>query len=92
MTGSIYLEDPGVDRHHLNIGNTDSMFPSSWSHALMLSFRGSKQFVRFIMTGYPFLSSHPLPTLLELEGLFPMNSLWIPCEVQWSVDVGLSAF
>jgi len=33
-TGSIYLESPRVDRHHLNIRNTHSIFPSAWSHAL----------------------------------------------------------
>jgi len=28
-TGSIHLGDPGVDRHHLIIQNTDSIVPSS---------------------------------------------------------------
>jgi len=37
-TGSIYLGDRGVDRHHLIIGNTHSIFPRSWSHALLPSF------------------------------------------------------
>jgi len=36
--GSTYLWDPGVDRHHLIIQNTHSIFPSSSSHALMPSF------------------------------------------------------
>jgi hypothetical protein len=37
-TGSIYLEDPSVDRHHLIIQNTHRTFPSFWSHAHLLSF------------------------------------------------------
>jgi len=55
VTGSIYLEDPGVDRH-LIIRNTHSIFPSSWSHALLPSLHRSTQFVWFIM-GIP---SHAL--------------------------------
>jgi len=43
VTGSIYLEDPGVDRHHLIIWNIHSIFPSSWSYALLPSFRRSTQ-------------------------------------------------
>jgi len=78
-TGSIYLGDPGGDRH-LIIRNTGSIFPSSWSHALLPSFRRSTQFVWFIMAGYPFVSSHPLSTLL-LEPLFLTNSLRIPCDI-----------
>jgi len=31
-TESIYLGDPGVDRHHLIIRNTHAFFPCSWSH------------------------------------------------------------
>jgi len=73
-TESIHLGDPGVDRHHRIIRNTHFFFPSSWSHAPLPSFHGSTQFVWFIMAGYPFISSHPLPTLLELEPLFPTNS------------------
>jgi len=89
-TGSIYLGDPGVDRHHRIIRNTHCIFPSSWTYALLPSFRRSTQFVDphalsqsvhrstqfvwFIMAGYPFISSHPLPTLLELEPLVPTNS------------------
>jgi len=45
VTGSIYLEYPGADRHHLNIRYTHSIFPSSWSYALLPSFHGSTQFV-----------------------------------------------
>jgi len=91
-TGSIYLADPGVDRHHLIIRNRHSIFPSSWSHALLPSFDRSTQFVWFIMAGYPFISSHPLPTLLEPEPLFLKNSLRMPREVRRSVDDGLSSF
>jgi len=91
-TGSIYLEYPSLDRHHRNIRNTKSIFPCSWSHALLPRFGRSTQSVWFIMAGYPFISSHPLPTLLELELLFLRNSFRIPCEVRQSVYDGLSAF
>jgi len=90
-TGSIDLEDPEVDRPHRIIRNTHSMFPSSCSYALLLSFHRSAQFVLFIMAGYPTISSHPLPTLLEPEPLFLTNSLQMPCEVRWCVDDRLSA-
>ena len=49
VTGSIYLADPGVDRHHLIIRNTHSIFPSSWSHA---SFDRPTQFVWFLMHSF----------------------------------------
>jgi len=91
-TGTICLGDPRVDRHHHIIRNTHSIFPSSWSHALLPSFHRSTQFVWFIMAGFPFISSHPLPTLLKPEPLFLKNSLRMPCEVRRSVDDGLSAF
>jgi hypothetical protein len=48
-------------------------------------------FVWFILAGYPFMSAHALPMLLELEQLIRMNSFRRSCEVQWSVDDGLSA-
>jgi len=91
-TGGIYLENPGVDRHRLNIQNTHSIFPSSWSHALLPSFDGSTQFVCIVMARYTIISSHPLPKLLERDPLFRRNSLRMPCEVGQSVDNGLSAF
>jgi len=43
-TGSIYLAHPQVNRHHLIIRNKHSIFPSSWSHALLLNFYGSTRF------------------------------------------------
>jgi len=87
-TGSIYLGDTWVDRHHCIIGNTHSIFPSSWSHALWPRVHTSTQFVLFILAGYPFISSHPLSTLLEPEPLYLKHSLWMPCEVWRSVDDG----
>jgi len=92
VTGSIYLAGPGVDRHHLIIQNTHSIFPSSWSHAFLQSIYRSTQFVWFIMTGYPFISSHPLPSLLEPEPLLLTNSLQMGREVRRCVDNVLSAF
>ena len=44
-TESIFLGDSGVVRHHLMIQNTHSIFPSSWSHAMMWSVHCSTQFV-----------------------------------------------
>jgi len=38
------------------------------------------------------ISSHPIPTLLEPDPLFPMNSVWILRVVRRSVDGGLSVF
>jgi hypothetical protein len=37
-TGTIYFGDSVVDRHPLITQNTHSIYPSSWSHALLLSF------------------------------------------------------
>jgi len=91
-TASIYLADTGVDRQHRIIRNTHSSFHRSWSHAPLPSFQRSKQFVLFNMAEYPFISSHPLPTLLEPECFFLRNSHWMQCEVRRSVDDGLSAF
>ena len=51
-TGSIYFGVPRVDRHHHIIQNTHSPLPSSWSRALLPSFRTSTPFVWFIMAGY----------------------------------------
>jgi hypothetical protein len=90
-TGSIYLEYPRVDIYHLNIHITHCIFPSSWSHAQLPTFRRSTQYVWLIMAGYPFVSSHPVSTLPQLEPLHLTNSLRIPCEVQRSVNDGLSA-
>jgi len=90
-TGSIYLGDPRVDRH-LIIWNTHSIFPSSWFYTLLPSVHSSTQLVWYIMAGYLSISSHPLSTLLELEPLFLMNSLRIPCKVRGSVDDELSAY
>jgi hypothetical protein len=73
-TGSVYLEDPGVDWHHLNIQNTHSIIPSSRSHALLLSLHGSKKLVWFIMVRVP---SYPLTLFicsLSQNGCYS----WIP--------------
>jgi len=48
--------------------------------------------VWFIMAGYPFISSHPLPTLLEWGLLFLKNCRQKPYKVRRSVDYWLSAF
>jgi len=61
-TGSVYLDDPSVDRHHPFRKNTHSIFPNSRSHALLPSLPRSKQFVLFIMVGIP---SYPLTLLVH---------------------------
>jgi len=47
-TERISFGDPRVDRHHLIICNAHSIFPSTWSYALLLSFHWSVQFVWFL--------------------------------------------
>jgi len=86
-TGSIYLDDRGVDRHHRIIRNTHFVFPRCWSDALCPSVYRSTHFVWFIMAGDPVLSSNPLPMPLEPEPLIQM-----PYKVRRSYDDGLSAF
>jgi len=61
-------------------------------HALLQSVHRSTQFPWYIMTGYPFISSHTLPTLLVVEPLIVINSLQIPCELHhfttlWSSEL-----
>jgi len=90
--GSIYLQDLGVDRHHLILLYNEIHtlpFSALGSHALLPSFHRSTQFVWFLMGSFPIISSHPLATLLEPEPLFLTNSVWMPCEVRQSVDVGV---
>jgi len=48
-SGSIYLGEPGVVRHHFIIRNTDSSFPRSLPHALSPSIRRSTQSVWLLM-------------------------------------------
>jgi len=47
-TGSIYLGNPRVDRHHRIIRNKHFIIPSSWSHALLPSFHRSTHYVWFL--------------------------------------------
>jgi len=97
VTGSIYLADPGVDRHLISILSYHTMK----IHYLSQLF-GLTRSVRDIMdprnrvgssTPGSIISSHPIPTTLhEPEPLFLMNSLWMSREVRRSVEGGLSAF
>ena len=50
-------------------------------HALLRSIHRPTHFVWVIRAGYPFISSHSLPTLLELEPLCLTNSLRMPCDL-----------
>jgi len=77
--GSTYLRDPMVDRYHLIIWDTQSVFPSCWSHAFLLSFHRSRPFVWFLLATYPFIASHLLANLVEAEVLLLMNSLRMGC-------------
>jgi len=87
---SIYSGDPGVDRHHpIFISNTHSVFPNLWSHSLFPRFRGSTQLRGSSWPGC-IISSHLLPTLLQLELLSLTNSVWMSRAVWWNVNGGLS--
>jgi len=108
VTGIIYFRHLGVDRHHLILHNTHSIFPSSWSHALWMTFHWSKQFgwfltllqsvhqftqcVWFSMAGYSYVASHPSPLFGKPVLLSPKNYNAMPRKVQWSIDDLLSAF
>jgi len=59
-------------------------------HALLPTIHRSTHCVWFIMAGYPIVSSHPLPMLLEQEMLILMDSLQIPCDARQSVHDRLS--
>ena len=95
VTGSIYSADPGVDRHDLiSILSYHTMkihtlsFPA---FGLTRDIMDPRNCVASSTLG-SIISSHPIPSLLEPELLFLMNSLWMLREVWRSVDGGLSAF
>jgi len=98
VMGSIYSADPGVDRHNLI---SISSYHTMKIHTLSFPTFGLTRSVCDIMdprncvgssTPGSIISSHPIPTLLEPELLFLMNSVWKSQEVRWSVDGGLRAF
>jgi len=64
-TGSIYWGDASLDRHHLIIRNTQSIFPNACLQALLPCLVISTQFVWFLTAEYPIMSSHPFPILLS---------------------------
>ena len=70
MTGSIYWGDPGVDRHHLIIRSTHSIFPSYWSHALLPSICRSMQFVWIV--------THSSQAFIDPRNLCGSSCLGIP--------------
>jgi hypothetical protein len=85
-TGSILLGDDGVNRHHLIIRNTESIFPNSWLHTIcgvphthLPSLHRSTQFVSFFKAGFLLLACYSVPSLLVPELLFltcfPLNTL-----------------
>jgi len=58
-------EQWGVLRHHLIMRNTQCIFLSSWSHALLPSLHISTQFMWFLTHSCrAIISSHPLSMLL----------------------------
>jgi hypothetical protein len=66
-----------LSHFHLNLSynkNTHSIIPKIWSHSLCPRFCGSKQLHGLLMPG-SIISSHPIPTLLELEPLCLMTSV-----------------
>jgi hypothetical protein len=82
--GSIYLGDTGADRHHLIIQrNTHSIFPSSWSHALLSSIHRSTQFVWFVMHSCAaFIDPPKLCAFLHLGSLSHPLTLFLPSSSQ----------
>jgi hypothetical protein len=86
VLGSIYLGDPGVDRHHLisissyHTLKIHSIFPNFWYHLLSLRFCKLMQ-LRGSSTLGSSLSSQLIPTLHEPELLFHMNSIWMSQKV-----------
>jgi len=48
-TGSICSGDPAIDRHHLILWNTESMFLRPWSQLLLPSFHWSTQLLWFVI-------------------------------------------
>jgi len=96
VTGSIYSVDPGVDRHHLisNLSyHTMKIHYLSQLFGLTRSVHDIMDLHNCVGSSMPgsIISSHPIPTLLEPELLFLLNSLWMSREVRQSVDDGLSA-
>jgi hypothetical protein len=98
VTGSIYSADPKVDRHHLiSISSYHTMkihtisFPTFGLTRSVCDIVGPRNCVVSPTPG-SIISSHPIPTLLEPEPLFLMNSGWMLREVRRSVDGGFSAF
>jgi len=98
VTGSVYLADHGVDRHHLiSISSYHTMkIPtlSSPTFGLTRSIRDIVDPPNCVgsSTLGSIISSHTIPTLLEPELLFLMNSVSMSQQVRQSVDGGLSAF
>jgi len=61
VTGSTYLGDPGVDRHHLIIPEARSIFRSFGPQALLQTIYRSTQFVWFLMHScLAFIDAHSL--------------------------------
>ena len=74
-TGNISFGDPGVDRHHLIIRNTQSIFPSSWSHALLPSFVDPRNLCG---SSWPRIPSYSFTSFLPSPSQNRSFS-WIPC-------------
>jgi len=96
-TGSIYSEDPGVDRSCISFCIISSHYTTNYtlylSHlliSLVLPWIRRSMQLRGSSGPGSIISSHPLPKLLEPEPLCLTNSLCMSQEVQRSVDDGLS--
>jgi len=92
VTGSIYLDNPGVDRHHCVL----QYYPLCLSQLLVSCTLAELSYIQAICVvhrgGYPFISSHAPCTLLQTEPLFLRSSVLMPCEVQRIIDYGMSTF
>jgi len=96
VMGSIYLADPGVDRHHLisissyHTIEVHSIIPNFWSHSLCPR-RYRSTHSRGSSTPGSIILPHPISMVLEPQALFLMDSVWMSREVRRSVDGGLAA-
>jgi len=81
-TGSIYLGVPGVDRHHLILQNTNSIFPSTSSHALSPSIQRSTQCVYFVY--WPGTTSYtPSHVLCSWSQNCSFSQITFGCHERW---------
>jgi len=98
VTASLYLPHSAVDRHHLiSISSYHTMkiytlfFPTFGITCSVRNIIDPRNCMGSSMQS-SIISSHLIPTLLDLELLVLMNSVWMSWVVRRNVDGGLPAF